>query len=236
MPKKAERRGDILVTLLVRTLILYLLLLLTMRLMGKRQIGELEVTELVTTLLISEIASLPLTNEDIPLLHAVVPILILLILEILSSWLLFRFPRLKPVLSASPTFLIRSGVLQQHSLLGNRISVEELMTEIRQQGYPDMDQVADAILEKNGKLTILPKPPFAAPTASQLGVTASGEPLSHVVYCSGQINRTGLELIGRDPAWLRRELSRRGIVASSLFCVTANRSGKLTLIRKETGS
>lgn len=224
------------VTLLFRTLILYCLLLLTMRLMGKRQIGELEVTELVTTLLISEIAALPLTNEDIPVLHAVIPILILLILEVLSSWLLFRFPRLKPVLSASPTFLIRSGVLQQKSLVGNRISVEELMTEVRQKGYSDLDQVFDVILEKNGKLTVLPKPPFAAPTAAQLGVTSKEEPLSHVVYCSGQVNRTGLRLIGKDPAWLRRELIRRGVSASSLFCVTANRSGKMTLVHKEADS
>ena len=63
-----------------------------MRLMGKRQIGELEVTDLVTTLLISEIASLPITNHEIPVLAAIIPMITLLALEVLSSWILVRFP------------------------------------------------------------------------------------------------------------------------------------------------
>ncbi len=222
------------VTIVFRTLLIYGILLLTMRLMGKRQIGELEVTELVTTLLVSEIASVPVTNQDIPILHAVIPILLLLILEVLSSFLLFRFPALKPVLSASPTQLIREGKMLQSELLSNRVSVEELMSELRQQGYADLSQIDEAILETNGKLTILPKPAFSMPNASQLGVTLSEEPLSHVVFCAGRVNKAGLSLIGKDPAWLRRELSRRKVSAKSLYCVTANRSGEIHLVKKET--
>ena len=221
------------VTIVFRTLLVYLLLILTMRLMGKRQIGELEVTELVTTLLVSEIASVPITNQDIPILHAVIPILLLLILEVLSSFLLLRFPSLKPILSASPARLIVDGRLRQTALEGNRVSVEELMSELRQQGYADLSQIDEAILETNGKLTVLPKPAFSSPTASQLGLSPAEEPLSHVVFYAGRVNRAGLELIGKDPAWLRRELSRRKVTAKSLYCVTANRDGKITLVGKE---
>lgn len=221
------------VSIVFRTLLIYLLLLLTMRLMGKRQIGELEITELVTTLLVSEIASIPITNLDIPVLHAAVPILLLLVLEVLFSALPLRFPALKPLFSASPTPLIRSGRLCQPALSANRVSVEELMSEIRQQGYSDLSQVEEAILETNGKLTVLPKPAFAAPNASQLGLTPPAEELSHVVFYAGRVNRAGLELIGKDPAWFRRELARRRVPASSLYCATANRSGEMTLVEKE---
>lgn len=221
------------VTIVFRTLLIYVLLLLTMRMMGKRQIGELEVPELVTTLLVSEIASIPITNQDIPVLHAVIPILLLLILEVLSSWLLLRVPALKPILSASPTVLIRESVLQQSALTENRVSVEELMSEIRQQGYSDLSQIQEAILETNGKLTILPKPAYASPTASQLGAKLQDESISHVVFCAGRVNRAGLALIGKDAAWLRGELARRRVTARSLYCATANRDGDLTLIEKE---
>ncbi|MBO4309073.1 MAG: DUF421 domain-containing protein [Clostridia bacterium] len=221
------------VTIVFRTLLIYVLLLFTMRLMGKRQIGELEVTELVTTLLVSEIASVPVTNQDIPVLHAVIPIFLLLILEVLSSWFLLRFPVLKPLLSASPTQLVRGGRLRQSELTANRVSVEELMSEIRQQGYADLSQIDEAILETNGKLTVLPKPAYASPTASQLGIPLKEEPLSHVVFYAGRVNRAGLELIGKDAAWLRRELARRKISAQSLYCATANTDGKLTLVEKE---
>jgi hypothetical protein len=60
--------------------------------MGKRQIGELEISDFITTLLISEIASLPITDTNIPLSHAIIPITVLLTLEVVSSALLVKFP------------------------------------------------------------------------------------------------------------------------------------------------
>ena len=84
-----------------------------MRLMGKRQIGELEVTDLVATLLLSEIASLPITDPNIPVLHALVPMIVLLSLEVFSSYILIRVPKLKNFLSAAPTILIKIGILDQ---------------------------------------------------------------------------------------------------------------------------
>ena len=96
-------------TILLRTLIIYLTLVVTMRVMGKRQLGDLEVSELVTTLLLSEVASLPITNQDIPLAFAIVPVLTLMSLEVLLSGLLLHVPVLKKALSVRPTILIRHG-------------------------------------------------------------------------------------------------------------------------------
>lgn len=221
------------ITIFIRTLVIYLALNIIMRLMGKRQIGELEVTDLVTTLLISEIAALPVTDQDIPVTYALIPMVTLLILEVLSSMVLTRFPRLKSLVSARPTVIIRNGRLNQRALMSLRISMEELMSEIRQQGYPDLAQVQHAILEKNGKLTVLPRAAFAQPTNSQLGVRAADEPLMHVVLCNGVCSLPGLKLIGKDRAWLERELARRGYTADRLFCVTANDAGELLLIPRQ---
>ena len=77
-----------------------------MRLMGKRQIGELEISDLVTTFLLSEIASLPITDTNIPVAFAIIPMVILLMFEVTSSWFLSRFPSLKNFLSARPATLI----------------------------------------------------------------------------------------------------------------------------------
>ena len=164
------------ITILFRTLIVYITLILIMRLMGKRQIGELEVTDLVTTLLISEIASLPITNHEIPVLAAVIPMITLLVLEVLSSWILVRFPRLRGLVSATPTVIIQHGRLNQTALRELRFSIEELMSEIRQQGLTELSQVECAILEKNGKLTILPKAQFASPTAELLKLKPPQQP------------------------------------------------------------
>lgn len=221
------------ITILFRTLIVYITLILIMRLMGKRQIGELEVTDLVTTLLISEIASLPITNHEIPVLAAVIPMITLLVLEVLSSWILVRFPRLRGLVSATPTVIIQHGRLNQTALRELRFSVEELMSEIRQQGLTELSQVECAILEKNGKLTILPKAQFAPLTAELLKLKPPQDELMHIVYCNGVYSKKGLGLIGKDRDWLDRQLLRRKLDPAELFCVTANESGKLFWLKKE---
>ena len=219
--------------LILRTVLIYVFLILTMRLMGKRQIGELEVTDLVTTLLLSEIASLPITNRDIPVAFAIVPMVILLSLEVFSSYILLSAPKLKILLSAPPTVLIQRGKLIQSALRETRITVEELMSEVRQQSLTDLSQVEYAILEKNGKLTVLPKAQYAQPTVEQMGLRPSDESLMHIVYSNGAYSKEGLRLIGKDRAWLLEELKKKQLSPHHLFCVTANESGDLFWIEKE---
>lgn len=225
------------ITILFRTLTVYFALIVTMRLMGKRQIGELEVTDLVTTLLLSEIASLPVTNQEIPISYAIIPMMALLILEVLSSLILIRFPRLRVLVSAKPTVIIHKGKLRRRALDSLRISIDELLGELRQQGLTDLSQVQTAILEKNGKLTVLPKAAYSAPTAEQLGMTPSKETcLMHIVWQRGIYSQAGLALIDKDPAWVQSELSARGVSLDSLWCVMADEQENLLYLSKEKES
>ena len=221
------------ITLIFRTLLVYISLIIIMRLMGKRQIGELEVTDLVATLLLSEIASLPITDPNIPVLHAIVPMLVLLSLEVFSSYILLRAPKLKKILSATPTVLIKEGILDQAALMAVRLSVEELMSEIRQQGFGNLAYVWYAILEKDGKLTILPRSRYSPPTQEVLDLTSPEESLMHVVYNGGVWNDAGLGLIEKDRMWLEKQMARRGVELADQFCVTANSRGEIYWIPKQ---
>ena len=211
-----------------------MILIATVRLMGKRQIGELEVTDLVTTLMLSEIAALPITDTNIPVSHALIPMITLLFLEVTSSVVLISFPRLKALVSARPTVIISEGILNQAALRSIRISMEELMGEIRQQGYTSIEQINDAILEKNGKLTILPKQQYATPTVEQLSLRVSEDPLMHVVLINGTVNQAGLSLIEKTEDWLLQSIQKQGYTADQLFCATANRAGEIYLIPLQT--
>lgn len=221
------------ITILFRTLLIYIILIATVRIMGKRQIGELEVTDLVTTLMLSEIAALPITDTNIPVSHALIPMITLLFLEVASSVVLIRISILKSLVSAHPTIVICDGHLNQQALRSIRISMEELMGEIRQQGYSSIDQINDAILEKNGKFTILPKPQYAQPTAGQLGIESKEDPLMHVVYSDGRCNFSGLSIIQRNEDWLNDTLRAKGYAKEQLFCVLANRLGEFNVIPLE---
>ena len=221
-------------TILIRTVLIYVFLLMIMRLMGKRQIGELELSDLMTTFLLSEIASLPITNAELPVSHAILPMIILLSLEIFSSIILIRFPRLKNLVSARPTVIMQNGTLRQRALRELRISLDELMSEVRQQGYTDLSQIDCAILEKNGMLTLIPKGDFSQPTNKQLGLNSETDALMHIVYSNATFSKVGLRMIGKDRAWLEDEVKRNGLKFCDLLCVTANEKGELYWIEKES--
>ena len=104
------------VVIFFRTIIIYGCLFISMRLMGKRQIGQLDISDLITTLLISEIASLPIENPDIPIVYSIIPIIMLLTFEVGSSTILSRSQLMKNIFSTRPSFLIKNGEIDQKSL------------------------------------------------------------------------------------------------------------------------
>ena len=219
-------------TVFLRTAIIYFLLILAMRLMGKRQIGELEVSDLVTTLLISEIASLPITEPELPLTHAVIPLVLLLSFEVVISFLVSRFPRLK-FLTARPSTLIRNGKISQSAMKNARISFDELFCELRNQGVYDLDEIEYAILEQNGHITVIQKARFRQPSAEDLGLKVKENGLFHIVIEHGRINRHGIDLVGIRESDLRRELRKKKLEIEDVYLMTVNDAGKRTVIPKK---
>lgn len=218
------------VTILIRTLLIYLLLIFTMRFMGKRQLGELEVSELVTTLLLSEVASLPITNQDIPLAYALLPILTLMSLEVLLSGLLPEVPWLKRLLSNRPTILIRHGKPDRNAMLKSRISAEELMSQLRLKDVTDPAAVEYAIAEPNGQLSVILRAPEQTATARDVGADPTENGIMHLIISDGRINQHSLSLAGRDMTWLEGVLASRSLRAEDVFMLLADDGGQVRVL------
>ena len=220
-------------TIFIRTVIIYFLLLLTMRLMGKRQLGELDVSELVITILLSEIATTPITNPDRPLLEAIIPIATLVSLEILTSSLILRSPVFKAALSSKPAVLIAKGVIDYKKMRKVRISLEELISQLRQNGIFDMCEVDYAILEENGKMSVIPKNANRQPDKSDLGVKCKDNGVMHIIISDGCVDSHGLKIIKKDRAWLEGKLKKLGVSIKDVFCMTVDDSGKIFIQRHD---
>ena len=123
------------VSIFIRTFIIYILLSVTLKTMGKRQIGELDVNELVSTLLISEIAAIPIDDPDLPLMNAIIPITFILSIEIILSHAKTKSNKLKKYVEGRPAFIIYKGKINQKELKENRISINEFLSEMRNQGF-----------------------------------------------------------------------------------------------------
>ena len=218
---------------MIRTLIIYAALIIIMRFMGKRQLGELEITDLVTTLLISEVASLPLSNTDIPLTHAVLPILLLMSLEVILSGALLKIPFLKKILSVRPAILIRHGIPDRAALRSARISTEELFSQLRQKDVTDPDEIEYAILEPNGQISITKKAAEQQATLKELGIQTTERGIMHVVVCDGQINARNLELAGKDIRWLESFLKKHRTAPDRVFLLLLDDAGQTRLFVKE---
>ncbi len=219
-------------TVFLRTVLIYLILLAAMRIMGKRQIGELELSELITTLMLSELATGPISDPGMPISHAVVPILTLLALEVVGSIALIKFPAIRHLLASKPSVIIEHGVLNQRELRRIRMSLEELLAALRQQGVTTPDDVDYAILETNGRLTTILRAEEQQPTVAQLSLTPDRKGIAHIIVADGVINRRNLAHANRDEAWLTRTLRERNCLVADVFLCTLDDAGALYLIKK----
>ncbi len=217
----------------IRTFILYLVLVVSIRLMGKRQIGELEPMELVVALLIADLASVPMQDIGIPLVSGVVPILTLLSLELLCSCLSMRSIRFRALICGKPLILMHNGTILQKNLRQSRITVDELTECLRQQGILDFTAVQYAILETNGQLSVLPYPKYKPAPAKAAGIPVQSMELPVTLISDGRLLSDNLALIDRDMVWLRNVLQDYGLTIRQIFLLTADKTGKLYLAKKE---
>ncbi|MBQ9493663.1 MAG: DUF421 domain-containing protein [Oscillibacter sp.] len=223
------------ITALIRTLILYFFIMVGLRLMGKRQIGELEPGELVLTMMISDLATVPMQDFGIPLLSGIIPILTLLSVSMLLSQLSLRNLRFRELLCGTPAILIRDGVLQQSVMTENRYTLDELLEELRGQGFSSIESVKYAVLENSGHLSVLPWNRDQPPTAEQLGLAPDDNvTLPVIVINDGRVLSKNLEGCGRDETWLYGVLARYHVASpAGVFLMTLDENGKVLCVPKE---
>ena len=217
----------------IRTVILFILLNIALRIMGKRHMGELDISEFVTTLMISEIATVPLENPSTPILISLIPIITLMTLEICSSVIILKIPKLKTVLNPKPNFLIYRGMIDQAELKRLRISVNELMSVLRQNNVSNISDVNYAIMEPNAKITVIAKRRSSPLTPDDLKISITDSGIPHVLIEDGIVNLHNMQLLNKDREWLDGVLRRNDLNAHEVFLMTVDDSDSIYIIRKD---
>lgn len=222
-------------TAFLRTVILYFLIMAGLRFMGKRQIGELEPSELVLTMMLSDLATVPMQDFGIPLLSGIIPILTLLSLSMLLSQLSLCSIRFRRMLCGSPTVLIDHGKPCQAAMKKNRFTIDELLEELRGQGFCDLRDVKYAILENSGQLSILPWPGTQPPSADTLGIKAEDRvSLPVILVNDGRLIVRNLKQCGKSEEWLQKQVRRQGLNDyREVFLLTIDGGGKINCLPKE---
>ena len=179
-------------TIVLRAIIIYLVVLFLFRIMGKRQLGQMQPFELVLTLIIADLATIPMAEIGVPVLHGIIPLLTLVILHFILT-LLSRFStKFSMLISGKPVIVINPKGIDYQALKKLNITIDDVFEAMRGLGFFSLEQVEYAIMETNGKLSVLPKAEAAPVTNENLKLKVDPSVIPVSVVSEGKIMKDNL--------------------------------------------
>ncbi len=222
--------------LICRTILIYLCVLFAMRLMGKRQLGELQPEELVSTILISNLASISIESEEVPITASLIPLFLIAALELLGSMLSFRSQKFFNLMSGRPKTVILNGQIDQKALRMLRLTTADLMEALRGKDIFDPRDVSYAIIETNGTLSAALRPERQPATLADLRLAARQTQATIPFVLDGQVLEDNLRSCGKDRAWLERTAQANTLLPEEILLLVGNDTEDYFLLKKESRS
>lgn len=201
-----------------RTLIFYIIIVIVMRVMGKREVGELGIIDIVVFLIIAEVAAFALDSPDEKMIEAIVPIIVLVSIQLISSQISLKSKLFRDAVDGEPSLLIRDGIIMEKELRSQRYNLDDLFQQLREQRVGSIRNVTYAFLEPSGNLSVFTKEDI------QPAIT---------LISDGEIQRDHLQLIQKSEAWLLEQLKKQGVERVDLVFYCSFENGTLNYQLKD---
>jgi uncharacterized membrane protein YcaP (DUF421 family) len=230
--------------IVLRTVVTYFVVLVIMRIMGSREIGKLSVFDFVVSIMIAEIAIISVVEPEKEILHAIVPMATLLAIQVGTSFILLKSRKLRLMFDSKPQIVIEKGKLRRDVMKKQRYTLDDLMLQLREQQIASVGDVEFAVLEPNGKLSVIKKQDAenGGTKGEQSGKERTDQAAGTVQFppkyrfetlpvpliMDGTVLEENLERLGKNKFWLRSELRSRGIAdVKDVFLCTIDHRGRL---------
>ncbi|MEF2966306.1 DUF421 domain-containing protein [Paenibacillus sp. M1] len=184
------------------------------RWLGKKEISQLTPFDFVSSLMLSELVGNTVYQGDVKFVHLLFALFLWGVLSYLFEKVTQYARRARGILDGKPSILIRDGEVDLRELKRNSLDFDQLRMLLRQHDVFFIREVAYAIFEANGSLSVMKKPAAETVTRQDLGLPPQKAGLSYCLIEDGEIRGENLSLIGKAEAWLREELSRMGCGAT----------------------
>lgn len=221
------------ISIIIRCFILYCAVALCVRLMGKRQLGQLQPGELVVTLIISEIAAAPITDQNIPLLNTLVPLFLLVSLEIFSSLLNRKSVTFRYLYDGRPIPVIKNGKIVQKNLKTLRLTIDDVLSALRQKNIFDLSEVEYAVVETNGVLSVMQKRKYQPLSDDIMKNPKSNTDCPCVVIIDGILLKESTDTFPVSEEKIFKKLKNEKIEQKDIFLMTVDKNEKYLIIKKE---
>ena len=214
-------------TLITRSIIIYSLVFFLIRLMGKRQIGEMQPFELVITLIIADLATIPMAETALPLVHGIIPIITLAILHYLLTFVSQKSLKFRKWLNGKPVIVINPDGIDFQAMKKLNMNFNDLMEGIRGCGYFNLEEILYAIMQTNGTLTILPRSAYAPLNATSVGIKVESASLPIILMTKGKAIKENLVITKLDENFIDMQLKKLNLPKREVAFLSINSNGKM---------
>lgn len=222
------------VTVIIRELIIYILILILFRLMGKRQIGQMQPFEFVLTLIIADLAVIPMSEIALPLVNGIVPLLTLVAFHFVITSLTRKSNTFSRIVSGKPVIIVNPNGIDYLALKKLNITIDDLFEAIRSAGYFNFDEINYAIMETNGKVSVMPKAQKSPVSAEDLKIDKQDSSLPLTIIIEGQFMEENLKLSKYNKDFFYSFLKKHNLNSiKNILLLTIDSSGKIFFQNKK---
>lgn len=178
-----------------RVIIIYFIVFICLRFMGKKQMGQMQPFEIVIMLIIADLATIPMAQQNVPLLKGIIPVLALTIIQLVMSFLSQKSIFMRKAITGKSVIVINPNGINFKALKKLGMNFNDLVEAVRNNNCNSLEEVLYFIVETNGKITVIKKGQFTPPTAIDLKVAKDEGSLPVTIIADGKILKTNCSVL-----------------------------------------
>ncbi len=217
-----------------RALLSLFCLFLITRLIGKKQVSELSLFDYVIGISIGNFAAEITINVDVPLINGIAAVLLFGIIAFIVAKVTMKSIILRRLFTGVPTLVVQNGKFIKDNMKKTRYDMNDFLEECRSNGYFDVSEIEYAVVEANGKISILPKSEYKPLTPKDMQVKVEKASLCANVIIDSRLLPNNLENMGKTKEWLDKELKVKGYKNyDNILLATLDIHDKLTIYEQK---
>ena len=194
------------IKIIMRISFFYFFIILIYRIMGKREVGQLGIVDLIVSILIAELVAISVEDTNKSILASVIPVLSLVLLQIILSYVSLKSGKIRELLDGSPSFIIKNGQINYQEMVKQKYNLDDLLTQLREKGERNIEDIEYAILENNGTLSVF-----------KYNNKKDQTPIPLPIILDGKIQYETIKEIGKDRKFVDKILYSKNLKLKDVF-------------------
>ena len=203
------------------------------KIMGKKQVSQMNMFDYITGITIGSIVADISLDIDKNLSAGIICLLIYCFTDMFISYLNLKSITLRNFFEGKEVILIENGIINRANMSKNKITINMLETEARIMGYFHLEEINNAILETNGKISFEPKEKYKSTTKNDINIKSEDKGIVYNIIIDGEVVEDNLKYINKDKSWLNHELKVLGKKKEDILLLTLDTNDKIKIYSKK---